>query len=113
MMRRWLLAFVLFVAAGAALAGSAPVLTIYHEADCPSVDVTRMKRMKRAAAETMGLVPAADCHPDARVRYLGVGPAGYAPSQVDVADAKTVRVRSHTRSDGTVVDEHWRRPPNR
>jgi hypothetical protein len=45
------------------------------------------------------------------VRYLGVGPAGFAPSPIDHGEAKTVRVRSYTKSDGTVVDEHSRNAP--
>lgn len=113
MLRRWLVGFLLFVAAGAAIADHVPVLVIYHEADCPSVDATRMKRMKRTVAVTMGLVPAEDCHPNALVRYLGVGPSGFGPSPVGETGAKTEHVRGHTRTNGTAVDEYWRRPGNR
>lgn len=107
---RTLLACLVLVAASAALADNAPRLVIDHEVDCPSVDVTRMKRLKRVAAEQMGLVPAADCHPDATVRYLGVGPAGFAPALIDSSDAKTERVSGYTRKDGTRVDSYMRRP---
>jgi hypothetical protein len=113
LLRRWLVGFLLFIAAGAAFADRVPVLVIYHEADCPSVDATRMKRMKRTVAVTMGLVPAEDCHPNALVRYLGAGPAGFGPSPVGETSAKTEHVRGYTRANGTVVNGYSRRPGNR
>src|SRR6202008_45790 len=54
---------------------SAFSIGVYHEAGCPSVDTKRMPRMKRGAAEAMGLLPAPDCPPGVRVRYLGVSGA--------------------------------------
>jgi hypothetical protein len=60
---------------------------VYHEATCPFVDTTRMVRIKRYIAESMGLYPAFDCHPDARVRYLGVGPSGPSPSRAESIEA--------------------------
>ncbi len=85
---------------------------VYHEAGCPSVDTTRMVRMKRHTAEAKGLLPAIDCHPDARVRYLGVGPAGPAPSSIEEADRpRTIHVSRYTRKDGTEIGEHLRAAP--
>jgi hypothetical protein len=85
---------------------------VYHEAGCPSVDTTRMVRMKRHTAEAKGLLPAIDCHPDARVRYLGVGPPGMAPSTIDEAGRpRTIDVSGYTRKDGTIVQDYLRAPP--
>lgn len=82
---------------------------VYHEAGCPSVDTTRMVRMKRHTAEAKGLLPAIDCHPDARVRYLGVGPAGPAPSSIEETDRPRTRyVNGYTRKDGTKVGGYLR-----
>jgi hypothetical protein len=84
---------------------------VYHEAGCPSVDTTRMVRMKRHAAEAKGLLPAIDCHPDARVRYLGVGPPGPSPSSIEeVGRPRTIHVSGYTRADGTKVEGYFRAP---
>jgi hypothetical protein len=108
MVLRWFLTFLLF--AFTAVAEGAPFVT-YHEADCPSVNTTRMTRMKRSAAVYMGLVPAADCHPNAPVKYLGVGPAGFSSSMSDSYDRpKTEHVSGYTRADGTVVGPYDRAP---
>jgi hypothetical protein len=85
---------------------------VYHEAGCPSVDTTRMVRTKRHTAEAKGLLPAIDCHPDARVRYLGVGPAGPSPSTIEEAGRpRTVQVGDHTKKDGTEVGGYFRAAP--
>jgi hypothetical protein len=85
---------------------------VYHEAGCPSVDTTRMVRMKRHTAEAKGLLPAIDCHPDARVRYLGIGPAGLPPSTIDEASRpRTIHVSGYTRADGTIVGGYLRSTP--
>ena len=84
---------------------------VYHEPDCPSVDTTRMVRMKRHTAEAKGLLPAIDCHPDARVRYLGVGPTGPAPSSIEEDRPRTRYVNGYTRKDGTSVDGYLRAAP--
>jgi hypothetical protein len=85
---------------------------VYHEADCPSVDTKRMVRMKRHAAEVMGLLPAIDCHPDARVRYLGVGPSGPPPSTIEEAERpRTIHVNGYRRADGTWVGDYQRAAP--
>jgi hypothetical protein len=81
---------------------------VYHEAGCPSVDPTRMVRMKRHTAEAKGLLPAIDCHPDARIRYLGVGPAGPAPSAIEEDRPRTIDVSGYTRKDGTIVGGYRR-----
>jgi hypothetical protein len=82
---------------------------VYHEASCPSVDQSRMPRLKRAKAEAIGLTPASDCHPAERMRYLGLsgawGPAEAAPC---VETATTQCVDGYTRSDGTPVAPYSR-----
>jgi hypothetical protein len=81
---RCLFRFLMIAAMSGTASPQAALFTgVYHEAGCPSVDTTRMVRMKRHTAEAKGLVPAIDCHPDARVRYLGVGPSGPSPSTID------------------------------
>lgn len=72
----------LLVVAGSAFADAAPRLVAYHEADC---------------------------HPDAPVRYLGVGPAGFSFASSGSSDAKTERVSGYTKANGTVVDSYMRR----
>ncbi|MEA2491588.1 MAG: hypothetical protein QOH21_3380, partial [Acidobacteriota bacterium] len=103
------LSFLLAIAASAAAQSrlDAPGITsVYHEATCPSVDPTRMSRMKRIVAETTGILPAPDCHPDVRVRYLGeICPPSY---DVSVPVQRQIRVSSYTRGDGTFVPEYWR-----
>ena len=85
---------------------------VYHEAGCPSVDTTRMVRMKRHTAEAKGLLPAIDCHPDARIRYLGAGPAGPSPSAIEEEDRpRTIDVSGYTRKDGTIVGGYRRAAP--
>jgi hypothetical protein len=97
---------------GGTASPQAAFIGVYHEADCPSVDTKRMVRMKRHAAEVMGLLPAIDCHPDARVRYLGVGPSGPSPSTIEEEGRpRTNRVRGYTRADGTLVPGYLRAPP--
>ena len=82
---------------------------VYHEASCPSVDPQRMTRMKRSVAEASGLLPAPDCHPEVRVRYLGIVHGG--GSSQSASDGR-IPVREYTRSDGTRVREHWRSEPS-
>jgi hypothetical protein len=83
---------------------------VYHEASCPAVDRSRMQRMKRHAAEAVGLLPAPDCHPNVSVRYLGTCcPASTVPSG---DTAEMIPVGEYTRKDGTVVGAHLRRKPN-
>ena len=81
---------------------------VYHEAACPAVDKTRMVKLKRGAAEASGLLPAADCHPDAPVRYLGTfsGSWGSVPA-VDHARPKTQHVSGYMRN-GKWVDGYDR-----
>jgi hypothetical protein len=116
----WWLRSALCVFVVAVFSGTAfPQVAIrqYHEVDCPSVDTTRMVRMKRHVAEAGGLIPAADCHPDARVRYLGVvGPSGAAPSVAEslidgAGRPRTVHVGGYRRANGTWVDDYLRAPP--
>lgn len=83
---------------------------VYHEASCPAVDPQRMTRMKRQAAEARGLLPAPDCHPGLRMRYLGISADGAMfPTTFD----NRIHVREYTRDDGTGVREHWRSAPER
>lgn len=91
------------------LATSVLAQGVYHEASCPSVDPQRMIRMKRTVAEASGLLPAPDCHPEVRVRYLGVVEGG----AISVTDAQRVTVRPYTRADGTQVRGYTRSPPKR
>lgn len=101
-----------------------PVLRVYHEAWCPAVDQLRMTRVKRVVAVEEGQIPAADCHPNGPVRYLGVLLYGTPPSSGGVSTIqpyspagdsrpKTVQVDAYERSDGTQVREHWRSAPRR
>lgn len=97
------------------LARSAPAqlrtsVGMYHEATCASVDRSRMTRMKRGAAVEMGLIPAPDCHPDARVRYLGTTwwPTSFAEVPTE---PESMQVRGYTRHDGTEVGAYTRRRP--
>ncbi len=83
---------------------------VYHEAWCPSVDPQRMTRMKRSVAEANGLLPAPDCHPEVRVRYLG--PSAGAPVPESTSTAR-IHVDSYTKADGTHVREHLRNPPTK
>jgi hypothetical protein len=110
---RCLLLLLLIASISSTAASQAVLFTgVYHEAGCPSVDTTRMVRMKRHTAEAKGLLPAIDCHPDARVRYLGVGPSGPSPSSIDEASRpRTIDVSGYTRKDGTKVGEHFRAAP--
>ncbi|HEY0371800.1 MAG TPA: hypothetical protein VGD79_07345 [Thermoanaerobaculia bacterium] len=87
----------------AILATSLSAQNVYHEASCPSVDRQRMVRLNRQVAVTSGLAPAADCHPEVRVRYLGVSDP--APSM-----AGMIHVNGYTRNDGTRVSGYDRRP---
>ncbi|HEX8172221.1 MAG TPA: hypothetical protein VF824_16925 [Thermoanaerobaculia bacterium] len=95
---------------------------IYHEAWCPSVDVARMPRLSRTAAVAKGLEPAADCHPEMRVRYLGevwLPPVVTATSERESADAYSraapepmIHIDGYYKDDGTYVkphDRHWPR----
>lgn len=102
--------------AAAAVAQNSYVAGIYHEASCPSADPKTMIRMTRGAAQAQSFIPAPDCHPEARVRYLGVidlpGPMSSSPSGADVSERpKRVHVNAYTRSDGTKVREHVRSAP--
>jgi hypothetical protein len=77
MKKRMVVVIIFVVVIGTAYSYAASFLRpafsgVYHEASCPSVDVSRMQRMKRDSAEAVGLLPAPDCHPDVRVRYLGI-----------------------------------------
>lgn len=102
--------FALAIATDAVSAQAVTFIGEYHEASCPSVDTKRMVRMKRSLAEATGWIPAIDCHPDARIRYLGViSPTGF----TDTASPRTIHVDEYNRSDGTHVREHFRRPPQR
>lgn len=106
------------------LALAQPGFRVYHEAWCPTVDQARMTRVKRVAAVEEGQIPAADCHPDGPVRYLGELPFGegaaksvYARSTTSVAAddderPKTVHVDAHMRN-GRPVQEHMRAAPRR
>ncbi|HEV7763912.1 MAG TPA: hypothetical protein VGQ76_02820 [Thermoanaerobaculia bacterium] len=107
------LARVLLVVAFAlsAFAQDAPIAGVYHEASCPSVDTKRMPRMKRTVAESSGWLPAPDCHPEVRVRFLGrVGnvPTSNVPT---TEPCQMVHVNGHWKA-GTWVDEYWRRDCN-
>lgn len=103
-MRRFLAhALVLFALAPAALAQT---ISYYHEASCPSVDRRTMTRLKRDAAVALGMLPAPDCHPDARVRYLGISGGGW------TAAIPRVHVNGYDRADGTHVPDYDRRPPS-
>lgn len=66
---------------------------------------------ERHTAEAKGLLPAIDCHPDARVRYLGVGPACPSPSSIEEDRPRTRYVNGYTRKDGTTVDGYLRAAP--
>ncbi|HEX8408480.1 MAG TPA: hypothetical protein VF883_06430 [Thermoanaerobaculia bacterium] len=79
-------------------------IVLYHEVWCPSVDTTRMTRMKRGTAEAQGMVPAPDCHAMG-VRYLGV--SGAAPRE----ETRMTRVSGYTRAGGTRVEGYMRREP--
>jgi hypothetical protein len=82
---------------------------VYHEASCPSVDATRMKRMTRTTAEAVGLIPAFDCHPGVRVRYLGI----CCPASSDTSNAeRRVEVDEYTKKDGTHVNGYTRSMPH-
>ena len=98
MLRRALVFLFALLAAGAVLSQE---VVLYHEVWCPSVDTTRMTRMKRRAAEAQGMVPAPDCHAMG-VRYLGV--SGAAPRE----ETRMTRVSGYTRADGTRVEAYWR-----
>lgn len=99
--------------------GADALVGVYHEASCPSVDRTRMIRLKRAFAESIGLLPAVDCHPGVRVRYLGISGASFDASTGGSADSpnvnreRAVEVRSYTKSDGTRVEAYTRSGPHR
>jgi hypothetical protein len=95
--------FLVIAIAASALSQNAPFMGVYHEASCPSVDVKLMPRMKRTVADASGWLPAPDCHPEVRVRFLGK--VGSVPSN---EPCRMVHVRGHSRA-GTWVDEHWRR----
>jgi hypothetical protein len=82
---------------------------MYHEIRCPSVDRTRMTRVKRVAAVEMGLVPAPDCHPDARVRYLGT--TWWPTPSLESMEERRVQVRAYDHADGTHVGAHTRSMP--
>lgn len=99
-MRRFLAhALVLFALAPAALAQT---ISYYHEASCPSVDRRTMTRLKRDAAVALGMLPAPDCHPDVRVRYLGISGA---------LTPRRIWINEYVRQDGTKVAGHWRSSP--
>lgn len=99
----------LLTLAAAASAFAADFVAVYHEASCPSVDTTRMLRLKRHLAVASGLVPAADCHPDLRFRYLGTSYGG-ARAPEETAEQR-IHVNSHTKQDGTIVRSHTRSRP--
>jgi hypothetical protein len=100
------------VVGGTASPQAAVFTGVYHEASCPSVDTKRMVRMKRHTAEAKGLLLAIDCHPDARIRYLGVGPSGPSPSSIeDAGRPRTLHVSGYTRADGTIVGGYLRVAP--
>ena len=84
--------------------------TVYHEAWCPSVDPQRMIRMKRHAAQASGMLPAPDCHPSTRWRYLGLSGAGMGPG---TNTERRIHVDAYMKKDGTHVSEHWRPAPGR
>jgi hypothetical protein len=113
-MRRWILTFVVLVTGMQAVAADAPSVPstrgVYHELTCPSVEPSRMVRMPRAAAAALGSLPAMDCHPDARMRYLGISGAETAPPPVP---SKPVHVDAYIRRDGTPVSAHDRAAPQR
>jgi hypothetical protein len=111
---RCLMLIVSMLAVDATTFSQAAFSGVYHESSCPSVDTTRMKRMKRSTAEAVGLLPAPDCHPNVRVRYLGVSGAspGF-PISPNADTARTIHVGSYTRDDGTQVDEYTRSAHNR
>jgi hypothetical protein len=85
----------------------AQTVSFYHEASCPSVDRRSMQRMKRTVAIAMGMLPAPDCHPDARVRYLGISGASWSA----LSDAR-IHVGGYTRADGTQVGPYDRAAPS-
>ncbi|HKR63077.1 MAG TPA: hypothetical protein VJZ00_05040 [Thermoanaerobaculia bacterium] len=97
-------------------AQTARITGMYHEANCPTVDPQRMTRMKRGAAEAIGLIPAPDCQPGARFRYLGTSSGGYSPYTAAAANSTdsptAVHVRAHMR-DGSYVHEYDRSRPQR
>jgi len=91
-------------------AETAGIVGGYHEATCPSVDATRMPRVPRSQIASLGLVPAADCHPHAPVRYLGIlRSVGSGSSSASSGSA--VQVSGYTRADGTYVSSHSRAAP--
>ena len=87
------------------LTSSALAQSVYHEAWCPSVDATRMTRMKRHVAEAQGMVPAPDCHMPG-VRYLGElhFPPG---TSISPEPPRRTWVDAHERN-GRPVRGHWR-----
>jgi hypothetical protein len=114
MKKRMVVVIIFVVVIGTACSYAASFLRpafsgVYHEASCPSVDVSRMQRMKRDSAEAVGLLPAPDCHPDVRVRYLGISGASASSPSTDAERA--VQVRGYTRADGTSVDSYTRAYP--
>jgi hypothetical protein len=111
MNKRMVVVIIFVVVIGTACSHAASFLRpafsgVYHEASCPSVDVSRMQRMKRDSAEAVGLLPAPDCHPHVRVRYLGISGASASSPNTDAERA--VQVRGYTRADGTFVDSYTR-----
>ena len=111
-MRRWMVAAVIIAGGMRAVAKDPPRIPIapgvYHEATCPSTDPSRMVQMTRAAAADLGSLPAPDCHPGERMRYLGISGAAAAPSP---AAPQPVHVAGYWRQDGTYVPPHERAAP--
>ncbi|HEY0141857.1 MAG TPA: hypothetical protein VGF48_13240 [Thermoanaerobaculia bacterium] len=117
---RHLLLLTVLVASFPVLAQS---LRVYHETWCPAVDPSSMTRIKRATAVQAGQIPAADCHPNGPVRYLGMllyGPgeptrttsieSHVRPSSDQSDRPKTVSVDGYMRG-GTWVDPYMRSAP--
>lgn len=94
----------------ASLPAFAQSFRVYHETWCPTVDPLRMTRIKRVAALEGNHIPAADCHRDGAVRYLGQLPFGEGQPE-PATDQKTVHVDAYEKEDGTKVREHWRSAP--
>src|SRR4051812_39445315 len=92
-------------------AGQQSFIGVYHEAWCPSVNQKRMTRLTRGAAIERRLIPAADCHSDGKIRYLGeldLAPAAPLPPTAETypdSSEKTEHVSGYTKANGTHVND--------
>lgn len=98
----------------ATFSAGAQQIGVYHEASCPSVHQRRMTRLTRTAATERGLIPAADCHPDGPIRYLGIldlSPTALPPAPQATDPDKPVHVRPYVTAAGTEVPGYDRALP--